>query len=305
MTQTLYQPEKVCDSDSPEWKSQRMTGIGASEAAAACGVSKWSTPLELYHRKRGELPPIEDNRAMRLGRLLEPIIADEFQRETGLFVDKKQPGLFRHPDTPWILATPDAEIDSDSLLEIKTMNERSAWDELGEQYTDAIPHEWNLQAQQQMYVMGARVCWFAVLVGGQDLRIYEIQRHNKLIERLCGKVTRFWEMKESGIAPELLTGHRSNLELLRELYGTVTVGDRITLSESACEAWEEYENATKEAGKLKKIADAAKAEVLLELKDAEAGSLPDGRFVRRRVTKRKGYTVDPKEYVDVRAVKEL
>ena len=37
------------------WLAERRTGIGGSDAAAACGLSKYKTRLELWLDKRGEL----------------------------------------------------------------------------------------------------------------------------------------------------------------------------------------------------------------------------------------------------------
>lgn len=302
---TKIKPTFICSANSPRWLELRNQGIGASEAAAACGISNWQTPLELYHRKRGQLPPIEENRAMRLGKKLEPIIASEFELETGLKVAVREPGLWASSESPHILATPDAMLSEDELLEIKTMNDRRAWEELGEEGTDEIPFEWNMQAQQQMYVMGASVCWFAVLVGGQDLRVFAIHRHDKAIAGLCRKLTEFWQRIESGQEPEFDPNHKTALQLAKELYGEVESGEVITLSTEAADAWEQYEDCTQQAGVLKKRADAAKAQVLMELESAEAGQLPDGRFVKRSVVNRKGYTVEPSSYVTCRAVKKL
>lgn len=303
MTTTLT-PQRLCASTDPQWLDMRQKGIGASEAAAACGVSPWATPLELYHRKRGDLPPVQENRAMRFGSFVEPFIAGEFERETGLKIQTLQPGLFAHGGLSYVLATPDAVISEDELLEIKTMNDRRAWDNLGEQGTDEIPLEWNVQAQQQMAVMGARTCWFAVLVGGSDLRVYEINRHDVVIERVLSKVTELWNRIETANPPEAIPEHKTSLQLAKDLYGDVT-GEVITLSTEAAEAWEQYEDCTKQAGTLKKRADAAKAMVLMELENAGAGRLPDGRFVKRSIVNRKGYSVEPATYVTCKAVKEL
>lgn len=294
-------PKRLCSSTAPEWLAMRMQGISASDAPAACGVSEWSTPLELYFRKRGELPPIEDNRAMRLGRLLEPIVADEFEIETGLHIDERQPGLFADAEHSHILATPDAVIDGDTLLEIKTIGNHRAG-ELGEDGTDEIPWEWNIQAQQQLRVMGAKLCWFAVLVGGQDLRIYQVERHEVAIGRIVSKVSDLWERIQTGNPPEMSEGHRSNLDLARQLYGKVKEGEIIDLPESVIELWQHYEACAKESKRQENLAKSAKAEVLLHFQNAEAGQLPDGRWLRRKKIERAGYMVAPCEYIDLRAV---
>src|SRR4051812_1639091 len=81
-------PEIVAWPLSPAWYAARSTGIGASEIAAAAGLSRYATPLEIYARKRGLMPEIEDNDAMRLGRKLEPVVKSEFCERTGLTLDQ-------------------------------------------------------------------------------------------------------------------------------------------------------------------------------------------------------------------------
>lgn len=298
---TTTKPERLCAADDPNWLSLRNTGIGASETAAACGISPWQSARELYHRKRGELPPIEDNRYMRLGRKLEPVIADEFELETGLTIAERSPGLFSLSDSPHILATPDAIIDAGTLVEIKTMNDRRAKDSLGEIGSDEIPLEWNLQAQQQMLVMGAEQVYFAVLVGGSDFRVYEVIRHEGLIQSITDRVTDLWRRIQEGDPPPI-EDHPSNLQLAKDLYREVR-GEVVTLSDAAVESWLRFETQRDLANEHKKLADQAKARVLMELGEAGAGELPDGRFVRRKLIEKAEYTVNATSYVDTRAVK--
>lgn len=291
-------PIKLCNADDPQWLEMRMQGISASESAAACGVSPWSSPAEIYYRKRGELQPQPESRAMRLGRKMEPIIADEFEAETGLKVVDRQPGLFAHNGVPWVLATPDGVIDGDTLAEFKWMSERRASEALGEQGTDEVPLEWNVQAQQQMFVMGAATVWFGVLVG-HDLRVFEVQRHEQAIDGIVARVSDLWGRIKNGNPPEV---ERHSLDLARQLYGKVEPGEVITLSAPIATDWCRYESIGKAIGKLSKERDTLKARILMELGNAEAGLLPDGRAVRRAVVQKKEYTVPASSYVDCRVV---
>jgi putative phage-type endonuclease len=303
MTTTL-EPRRICAADTPEWKEARNKGIGASEAAAACGVSEWQSPLELYYRKRGELPPIEENFQMRFGKFAEPFIEREFEKQTGLRILERQPGLFAHPDYPHVLASPDDVIDCDTGLELKTIGTHRASEVLGEQYTDEVPLEWNTQAQQQMLVMGFQTVWFAVLVGGYDLRVYEVQRHERAIQRIQKKVTDLWQRIQTGNPPDM-ESHPNNLEMVRELFGEVKTGSVIDLSAEAAHAWLEFENRRSVIKDWCEQQDQLKARVLFEIGDNHAGRLPDGRYVRRAVIRKAEYTVPAQEYIEARAVKNL
>ncbi len=61
----------------------RRTGLGASDAAAACGIDPYKTTLRLYLEKTGELPPDEETDALRIGKIFEPGILEFFSWKTG------------------------------------------------------------------------------------------------------------------------------------------------------------------------------------------------------------------------------
>ena len=63
-----------------EWKAARMKGIGGSDAAAAIGVSRWKSPLQLYLEKSGEIEQPEAGEAAYWGNVLEAVVADEFTK---------------------------------------------------------------------------------------------------------------------------------------------------------------------------------------------------------------------------------
>ena len=48
-----------------EWLAGRSQGIGASEAGTVVGLNPWCTPYQLWRRKKGIDPPVEENFAMR------------------------------------------------------------------------------------------------------------------------------------------------------------------------------------------------------------------------------------------------
>ncbi len=50
-----------------EWLELRRNSIGGSDSAAACGMSPWKSPLELYCDKMGMIPDKETNESMRRG----------------------------------------------------------------------------------------------------------------------------------------------------------------------------------------------------------------------------------------------
>lgn len=302
---TATTPRVVATPHSDEWYAARSTGIGASEAAAACGMSQWQTPLELYHRKRGELPPIDDNDAMRLGRKLEPIIKDEFCLATDAILEDIEPPMFRHPDLDFMLATPDGIVISPSeLLECKSSSSFVIKADCGDEGTDEVPTSWLMQAQQQIAVCGADLVHVAALLDGRTLKLYRIERNSDLIELIAAAESDLWDRIQAGTPPEPDWTHRTTLGLIRALHGAPEDETDIIALESAIVAeWEAYESLGKQIKELDDLRNVARAKVMHAVGEHAGGFLGDGRMVRRKLTERKGYTVEPTSFVDFRAVK--
>ena len=106
MTATLVLPGTAPETD---WLAARRYGITASEIPVLMGLSPWSSPYALYHRKTGNLPDGQDqNDRMDLGHHLESYIVKRFWRQHPEFcVSGDGNDLYAHPGRPWQLATPD------------------------------------------------------------------------------------------------------------------------------------------------------------------------------------------------------
>jgi putative phage-type endonuclease len=82
-----------------QWLKERTKGIGGSDIAAIMGVSRYSTPLDVYLSKVEDVS-IPDNFNMAAGRALEPVIAEwyckdnhftEIKPEKEIYIDKTRP----------------------------------------------------------------------------------------------------------------------------------------------------------------------------------------------------------------------
>lgn len=169
----------------------RKTGIGASEIGAIAGLSPYAGPLDIYLRKL-DLIDDETSEAAEWGHVLEPVIADRYARETGATLTTCT--TLRHPEHPWILATPDrrAALGADSwLVEVKTASLRVAhrWGDPG---TDEVPEEYLAQVTWQMFVEGSRRADVALLLGGQEYRTYSIPFDPELAAALVERGREFW-----------------------------------------------------------------------------------------------------------------
>jgi putative phage-type endonuclease len=260
------------------WLLQRRNGIGASEAAAALGLSPFLTPLELYCQKRGLTEGTEETEAMRWGTRLEPLIAAAYEERTGQRIQEQQV-FTRHPQSPHLFATIDAVDENGTIVEFKTINSFSARS-LGEQETDAIPEHWVIQAHQQMACMvDPTVVVFAVLVGGQEFRLYEVEWSEKLWGHAKPRLDEFWRCVQAENPPPVLapSDARALSRIYSECLGDAWVGQDVARMA------EEWDALGKQIRDLDIQRDMVKAHLLEQLGNTRTAVLPDGRKLKRSV----------------------
>lgn len=181
-----------------QWLAERRTGIGGSDVAAILGLSRWRTPLDVYRDKLGESDAVADNDAMRWGRYLEPAVRQAYSDTTGLEV-RVPDKILRHKTFDFMLANVDGLTEDKRVLEIKTARSANGW---GEDGSAEIPQAYLLQVQHYMLVTGYRVADVAVLIGGSDFRIYEVQADDELQTMLLEEESAFWLRVQAGNPPE-------------------------------------------------------------------------------------------------------
>ena len=187
--------------DREQWLRERMQGIGGSDAAAVLGLSKWKTPYALYLEKRGEAPASDDSEPMRWGRLLEPVVRQEYAERSGEVV-RLPTEMLRHARYPWMLATVDGITDTGRLVELKTARSAEDWGEPG---TDEIPQAYLIQVQHYLEVTELEVADVAVLIGGQDFRQYEVEADAELQDMIVEAEAQFWDRVQRADPPDPVT----------------------------------------------------------------------------------------------------
>lgn len=199
---------------SPEELALRKSGIGASEIGAVAGLNPYAGPLDVYLRKL-DLIEDEESEAAEWGHLLEPLIADRYAKETGETLERCS--TLVHPREPWILATPDRLSLSGRVVECKTASLRVAhrWGEPG---TDEVPEEYLAQVVWQMLVTGHRVADIALLVGGQEFRVYTVPWDGELAEALIERGRVFWHEHVLAQVPPSMGSEKAAREWLRQQF---------------------------------------------------------------------------------------
>jgi putative phage-type endonuclease len=288
---TIASGTMIRNADREEWLATRKNSIGGSEAAAAIGVSPWQTPLDLYLSKIGQAAPVEETPAMRWGTRLEPLIAEEYQSLTGRGFIAEQ--LFvRSPVVEFMSATLDRVRDDGRIVELKTVGHRSAhyWGESG---SDEVPRHYLCQVLHQLIVTGTEVADLAVLIAGQDFRVYSIERDDAVADRIVSVEEQFWDRVQRRDPPPVDPA-RDGAALARlwpRAEGEVELGP---VGELLVEQWEASGRAVRESEAAR---DRAKTELLCMLGEAASARLADGRVLSRKVitvaekqVKRTGYT---------------
>src|SRR5665647_2757528 len=89
-----------------QWLKYRKQGIGGSDVASVCGLSKWKSPMGLWLEKTGQVEPEPAGEAAYWGTVMEPIIRNEFAARTGFKV-KEVKAILQHKRFHWMLANLD------------------------------------------------------------------------------------------------------------------------------------------------------------------------------------------------------
>lgn len=246
----------------------RTTGIGGSDAAAVCGLSRWKTPLSIWAEKTGNVVPKDaPNLAKTLGTRLEEVVAELFTEETGKKVARVNERIV-HPKFPFIHGRIDRRIvGEDAILECKTATAYKAKEWEGEE----IPHEYILQCYHYLALNPKwKKIYLAVLIGNQDFKVKTIERDDKLITDLVKKEVDFWEKyvitKEM---PSIITS--KDAETLYGLYPIAVSGSEVELSDEINIQIESRNSMIQDIKALESQVDKAENEIKAALKDQELG----------------------------------
>lgn len=198
-----------------DWLAIRRQGIGSSDASSAVGLNPYKSRLELWLEKTGRSTTEISSDAMYWGNVLEPIVAQEYSTQTGHKV-RRVNAVLQHPSMPFMLANLDREIinhpDGPGVLECKTAGHYAT-----KQWEENVPEWYQLQVLHQLAVTGRSWADVAVLLGGQEFRIYRINRDEAMIEDLIRLEQEFWHLVQTDTQPPV-DGSESSARALALLY---------------------------------------------------------------------------------------
>lgn len=199
------------------WLEERRKGLGGSDAAAILGLSRWGTPLSVWLEKKGEIESGDQSESMYWGTVVEPAIRTRYMEQTGRKVWKPD-GVIRHPVESWMLGSPDGIVIGERRgVEIK-MVDRFAADEWGEPFTDQAPAYYLVQCCHYMAITGFPVWDIAVLVGGNDFRIYTVRRDLAFEKTMIDRLREFWNEFVEGDVPPPMDGSSAASEWIERRF---------------------------------------------------------------------------------------
>ncbi|MCC1497947.1 YqaJ viral recombinase family protein [Alcanivorax sp. 1008] len=189
-----------------DWLEVRKQGVGASDAAAACGISPYQSQLELWLIKTGrdegltKIDPDDMTSPIYWGNVLESVVAENYSKLTGNKV-RRLNSVLQHPDEDkrWMLANLDYTVVANEEVQILECKTAGEWG--SKLWRDGVPMYIQCQVAHQLAVTGKQAADVCVLLCGQKLEIHRIERDDDLIDRLIELERRFWHYVETDTPP--------------------------------------------------------------------------------------------------------
>lgn len=213
----MYKPksESMKGLTKHQWLEKRTEGIGGSDVAAVLGLSPWKSPYSVWAEKTRQVP-IDDagNEFTHWGTIMEPILAREFEAQTGKRV-YRQNKTFYDPKHPYLRADIDRDVAGEpGFLEIKTAMEYKS-----QEWADGnVPIPYQLQVQHYMYVLDRPYVYFAYLIGGHKFGWRRVDRDQEAIDTVEPLLINWWEKHVIKGEPPLVDGSEATTNALRALY---------------------------------------------------------------------------------------
>lgn len=257
-----------------EWLRSREQGIGSSEVATVLGVNPYETPYQLWLRKTGRAPSVEqESFLMKAGHYLEDAISKFCADEAGLEVVKNSAGEFVVIDTekPFLRVSPDRyafPVDAKHTQENKTIIECKSTQKAVD--PDNISRYWFCQVMYQMRVTrigSAHVAW---LTQGREFGYKRLVYDADFGQFLEEEVERFWvDCVIGGQEPAL-----SNLQDVLIKFPRHEEGKKAVASDEIVGMWSELRDTNEQIKRLTAIKDELESSIKTQMLDAESLIIP-------------------------------
>lgn len=302
-----------------EWLAARAKSLGSSDAPVILGVGHQADSgsakslYELWAEKTGKLDPSSepDSPRLRMGHILERAVRDEFAGALpGLnpacvhapreFTIYRRAYLHATPDyLVWPENSPGAPV---GALEVKSVEGFAASD-----WADGPSSYAMIQAHHQAYVGGWSQAWVWGWIGFGRVDVYHVALDRDLMDHILNEEERFWRLHVLADVPPAVDESDSTRRTLAKLHPKDN-GEVLRLGMNLADVAARLQSAKA----LRKDAEASEQHAENELKaaigDASEVEILDafGKVVDRyswRWQERKGYTVEPTSFRQLRRLK--
>lgn len=266
-----------------EWLKLRAKTVGSSEIAVICGLSKYQSPLKLWREKTGRDKPQDDSDFLWLGRKLEPVVGELFERKTG---KKLRPAnaLYCHGEILWATASPD--FFTEDLEEVVETKARG--DGMKQFYADGgAMHSDHLQLNWQLGITGLKKGHVAALCGGDPRQFYTpaIEFSEEIFGQCMAKAEEFMHYVRTDTEPPAMAMDKDILNLIER-----DAAKKVNLPDEAGDILAQFEDAKTEVEKYEALLDPhkvkleeCKAQIQQLLGDAGTGFWGKWEVVAKKV----------------------
>jgi len=210
----------------------RKTGIGGSDVASILGLNRYTSAAELWAEKTGLADPqdLSDVERIQWGNLLEPVIIGEVARRysaeicmaAAMVRYTPEPhcignidAVLRFPEATTLVAycrTMDTDpetgesvwlprevtIDAGSRVIVDAKNSGGDY-----QWRDRFPINYECQGRWYCGILGLRYALFAVLLSGNELRLFLVEHDDADFEAMRDAARAFWASLSGDCPPNL------------------------------------------------------------------------------------------------------
>ena len=184
-----------------EWLDIRQQGIGSSDAAVAVGLSPYKSALSLWLEKTGRKQPrtCPAKRPCCGVRSWSQYWRRSYAERTGRKV-RRVNAVLQHPEFPicWPISTVGDWSAGRHRHPSKSRPPVTTRPRSGKR----VPVAYQCQVLHQLAVTGLAWADVAVLIGGQDFRIYRIERDENKMADLLAREAAFWRCVTEDVQPE-------------------------------------------------------------------------------------------------------
>lgn len=173
------------------WLRERKNYTGGSDVAAIMRLNSYCTAVSIYLEKISPQIDCTMSEAAKWGILLEDTIAKAYEEKTGFNVEI-EPNVIYHQEHKFLAANIDRWANGKKhILECKTAGFMMA-KEWGEEGTNQVPEAYLVQVAWYAAICDVDRVDIAVLIGGQDFRIYTYNRNREIEEKIIKIAQNFW-----------------------------------------------------------------------------------------------------------------